>query len=142
MTIRQTGAKDLPNGLTAFLLLTDIGFLVYWSVTALHVVGAIHLPPDYLFKDYDNPLVFAWNWSFMPLDLALSLAGLTGMALWRRGHPAARALVAFSLALTFCAGLMAISFWAIAGDFDLDWWLPNLLLTLWPLLYLPKLARG
>lgn len=132
--------KNWPAGLPVFLLLTDIGFLLYWGVTALHVAGVFHLPPDYLFKDYDNPLVFAWNWSFMPLDVTLSLAGLIGMALWRRGHPAAHVLVAFSLALTFCAGLMAIAFWAISGDFDLGWWLPNLFLMLWPLFYLPRCA--
>jgi len=136
----MTGTRKLPVGLPSFLLFTDIGFLLYWSITALHLIGVVHLPPDYLFKDYDNPLVFAWNWSFMPLDVALSLAGLTGMALWRRGHPAAFALVAFSLALTFCAGLMAIAFWVITGDFDLGWWLPNLFLMIWPLFYLPKLA--
>tara|TARA_R110002110_G_scaffold111174_2_gene276898 strand:- start:5188 stop:5634 length:447 start_codon:yes stop_codon:yes gene_type:complete len=141
MTTKILRPNDWPAGLPALLLFTDIGFLLYWSVTALHVAGVFHLPPEYLFKNYNNPLVFAWNWSFMPLDVALSLAGLAGMSLWRRGHPAARSLVAFSLALTFCAGLMAIAFWTITGDFDLGWWLPNLFLLVWPLIYLLKLAR-
>ena len=41
-----------------------------------------------------------------------------------------------SLSLTFCAGLMAISFWAIRGDFDPTWWGVNLALMIWPLFYL------
>ena len=48
-----------------------------------------------------------------------------------------------SLSLMFCAGLMAISFWAIRGSYDLFWWGVNLwliLLSLWALGY--KLFRN
>jgi hypothetical protein len=47
-----------------------------------------------------------------------------------------------SLALTSCSGLMAISFWAIRGDFDLSWWLPNLFLLVYPLFFLPGFLRS
>jgi hypothetical protein len=49
-------------------------------------------------------------------------------------------LAAFSLALTFCAGFMAICFWAIRLDFDPSWWGAYLFLTIWPLFFLPKLV--
>lgn len=38
-----------------------------------------------------------------------------------------------SLVLTSTAGLQAIAFWALRGDFALEWWAPNLFLLLFPL---------
>jgi len=34
------------------------------------------IPESYLFKDYDNPILQAWNWSFLPLDLCISFTDL------------------------------------------------------------------
>jgi hypothetical protein len=34
--------------------------------------------------------------------------------------------------LTCCAGLLALSFWALRRDFDWTWWLPNAYLMVWP----------
>ena len=130
---------DAPNGLRTALLLTDVGFIAYWSLTALVAAGLFDVPPEYLYSDYHNPLVVAWNWSFMPLDIILSLAGLNAVRLQRAGNPSSQGWTIFSLALTFCAGLMAISFWAIRGDFDITWWTVNLALMIWPWFYLPKL---
>ena len=130
---------SLPRGLKTSLLITDIGFLTYWALTALVAVDFLDVPGEYLYSDYHNPLVVAWNWSFMPLDVALSLCGLGAVALHRRGRSAWRGLAIVSLSLTFCAGLMAISFWTIRGDFDIAWWTVNLALMIWPLFYLPKL---
>lgn len=115
---------------TKVLMLTiDLGLLIYWAITALHLI-----PADMAFRDYSNPVVVAWNWSFLPLDI---LAVITGIA-WTiaaRRHPLAirtLALLLTSLTLTFAAGLMAICFWAIYGDFELSWWLPNLTLIVVP----------
>lgn len=129
----------LPRGLKTSLLVTDIGFLAYWGLTALAAAGLIAIPGEYLYSDYHNPLVVAWNWSFMPLDVILSLVGLSAVAHHRAGKASWRGLAIVSLALTFCAGLMAISFWAIRGDFDPTWWSVNAALVVWPLFYLPKL---
>lgn len=131
-----------PKGLRTALLLTDLGFITYWSLTALVAAGLFSVPPEYLYSDYHNPLVVAWNWSFMPLDIILSLGGLNAVRLQRAGDPTWRGWTIFSLALTFCAGLMAIAFWAIRGDFDVTWWTLNLALMLWPWLYLPALIRA
>jgi hypothetical protein len=133
--------EPLPRGLKTSLLITDVGFLLYWALTALAAAGAIHIPAEYLYSDYDDPLVVAWNWSFMPLDVILSIAGIAAVSLHRAGNRSWRGLAVVSLALTFCAGLMAISFWAIRGDFDPTWWGVNLALTVWPLFYLPRLIR-
>jgi hypothetical protein len=135
-------SSDMPGGLRTALLLTDLGFIAYWSLTALVAAGLLSVPPEYLFSDYHNPLVVAWNWSFAPLDIILSLAGLNAVRLQRAGDASWKGWAIFSLALTFCAGLMAISFWAIRGDFDVTWWIINLALMIWPWIYLPTLIKS
>jgi len=109
------------------LLLTDIGFLLYWLASALSL-----LPPDWLYKDHDNPILMAWNWSLAPIDLAASASGL--LALWhaRSGRDIWSRWALVSLSLTFCAGLMAVAFWSLQSDFELAWCLPNLYLVAWP----------
>ncbi|WUI00693.1 YvaD family protein [Spirillospora sp. NBC_00431] len=116
---------------------TDVGFVLYWVITALHV-----LPAESLFKDYGDDLVVAWNWSFLPLDLLVSGTGLTALALARRGVAAWRPLTIVSLTLTSVSGLQAISFWTIRGDLSLSWWLPNLFLLLYPLVPIAALVGG
>lgn len=118
------------------LLLTDIGFLVYWTLTSIGV-----LPDAWLFKDYDNPIVHAWNWSFAPLDVLASVLGLSGLWLERRGDARWRGLATASVALTFCAGLMALAFWTLRSDYDLWWWLPNAYLMSWPIFAFYGLLR-
>jgi hypothetical protein len=133
--------KSAPTMPTTFLrwnlLITDLGFIAYWGAAALRL-----FPPEWLYKDYDNPILIAWNWSFAPVDLAASGLGLCSLFLARQGSKAWPAIALLSVALTFCAGLMAISFWALQRDFELGWWLPNVYLAIWPLLALPNLARG
>ena len=115
----------------------DIGFIVYWAVTLLAL-----LPEAWLFKDYHHPILHAWNWSFLPLDLLISATGLASVRLWRRGDPRWAPLSVLSLALTATSGLQAVSFWALRGDFDPSWWALNLFLLLYPLPFLARhLAR-
>jgi hypothetical protein len=123
--------------LRVLLALTDLGFLAYWAVTLLHV-----LPEAYLFKDYRDPLVVAWNWSFLPLDLAVSATGLASLWLERRANPRWPALALVSLTLTSCSGLMALAFWTLRRDFDLTWWLPNAFLLLYPLAFFGPVMRA
>jgi Family of unknown function (DUF5360) len=130
----------MPQILKILLLMTDIGFLLYWGVTALMTCGFIALPADWLFKDYRDPNIIAWNWSFMPLDLLASVTGLRAVSRAARGKVWRNAAM-ISLTLTFCAGFMAISFWSVQRSFDAAWWGPNLFLTLWPLIMLPSVAR-
>ena len=121
------------------MLVTDVGFILYWGVSLLILLGFEVVPEAWLFKDYDDPIIYAWNWSFFPLDMVLSICGLLALRRYARGA-SWRGLAAFSLALTFCAGFMAVSFWAIRADFDPSWWGANLFLTIWPLYFLPRLA--
>ena len=72
---------------------------------------------------------------------AASVSGLLAVAAARRGAPF-RGIAIVSLALTSCAGLMAVGYWAVALDFDPAWWAPNLFLLVWPWLFLPGLARA
>jgi Family of unknown function (DUF5360) len=123
-------------GLSPFFLLTDIGFIVYWLLTALSLI-----PPEFAFNDYKNPLMVAWNWSFLPLDLLISATGLTAVYLYKKGSSSWLLLALMSLMLTVSSGLNAIAFWAIRGDFDLAWWLPNLYLMLYPVFFIPKIAH-
>lgn len=119
-----------------FFLVTDIGFIVYWLVTLFKLI-----PPVYLFNNYNDPVLVAWNWSFLPLDLLISATGLTSLALHRAGNGRWRGLALVSLLLTVCSGLQAVVFWALRADFDLAWWLPNLYLLIYPLFFLPALLR-
>lgn len=132
---------DPMKSMKPFILVTDIGFLVYWTISLPLILGYDLVPTDWLFKDYHNPIIYAWNWSFFPLDMVLSLCGLLAVRRHSRDDASWVPLAAFSLALTFCAGFMAICFWLIRLDFDVSWWSANLFLTIWPLFFLPKLAK-
>lgn len=125
----------MSRRLVVLFLVVDIGFLAYWLVTALGVV-----PEEWLFADAHHPILRAWNWSFLPLDLALSATGLVAVRRFRRGLPW-RGWALVSLVLTSCAGLQAVAFWALRGDFDPVWWIPNLFLLLYPCFYIPRLVR-
>lgn len=125
----------MPRSLRLFLTLVDMGFLLYWTITALSL-----LPAEWLYKDAGNTLMVSWNWSFLPLDLAASALGLSAVWLDRRQRPW-RFWALLSLSLTLCAGLQALSFWVLRRDFDWAWWIPNLILLLGPLPWLHRLWR-
>ena len=120
-----------------FMLFTDLGFVLYWFITLFHL-----LPQEYLFKDYNNPLLVAWNWSFLPLDLMISGTGMLSIFLYQKQLRLWYSASLLSLTLTFCSGLQAIAFWVIKADFDPVWWIPNLFLMIYPLLFLPKLLTN
>ena len=124
------------NFLRSNLLITDIGFLAYWLAAAIGM-----FPPEWLYSNHEDPIMVAWNWSFAPIDLTASALGLYSLALSRLGKPAWRTYCVISASLTFCAGLMAVSFWAIQRDFNFGWWLPNLYLVLRPVIAVRQLAR-
>lgn len=58
---------------------TDLGFILCWSLIALHLV-----PAKAMFDEYHLPTVTAWNWSFLPLDLLASFIGLAAPRRWSR----------------------------------------------------------
>ncbi|MER5322788.1 DUF5360 family protein [Streptosporangium roseum] len=125
-----------PFGVTkAFMLVTDVGFLLYFSITGLGLV-----PPEWAFADYANPIMVAWNWSFLWIDVLAGLTGLTSLHLIRRAAPNGPPLMLVSLVLTAASGLMAVAFWTLRGDFSLTWWIPNLYLLLFPLPAIIRLA--
>jgi hypothetical protein len=103
------------------LTMTEIGMIAYWVVAGAVALGLMHIPPDWMYSNYHDPTVVAWNWSFLPIDLLFAGTGLT--ARYSRRAPARLADV--SLTLMFCAGLMALSFWTIRREFDAFWWATN-----------------
>lgn len=113
------------------MLWTDVGFLGYWVVTS---IGLVSVGGGQLMSD--------WNWSFLGLDLVAIGTGLASLYLARRSNASANALMIVSLALTGAAGLMALNFWVLRGEFDLAWWLPNLWLMFFPLVALALLFKG
>jgi CHASE2 domain-containing sensor protein len=127
----------LPRLLQFVMIATDVSFVLYWFITLLHVI-----PSEALFKDYENPILQAWNWSFLPLDLLVSVTGFTALWLDRKGDERARLVAVMSLTLTCTSGLLAISFWMLRDDYLIAWWLPNLALLLYPLPFLAWLLRG
>jgi len=122
------------------LSVTDLLFLAYWSAALANQFGQIHIPPDLMYADYSQAHVVAWNWSFLPVDLAFSLTGLLAVRASRRGDLTWRPLALISLILTQVAGLMAVGYWALLGEFNPSWFLPNLALVIWPLFFLPGLV--
>jgi len=130
----------MPRSLVFALSATDALFLIYWAVAAAGQFGVVEIPPAWMYAGYDEPRVMAWNWSFLPIDLAFSVSGLLAVGAARRGDPLWRPLCLISLVLTVVAGLMAVSYWALLGEFEPSWFLPNLALVLWPLAFLPKLV--
>ena len=130
--------EELYRQLRPFLLITDISFMSYWLVSALVVAGIVDISTDYLFNDYYNEYVFAWNWSFFPLDVLFAVTGFWSLRLHRLGNPNWLGMALVSMVLTFCAGFMAVSYWALRLEFDPLWWIPNLILVIWPLCFLPR----
>ncbi len=120
-----------------YFWVVDIGFILYWLITLLGII-----PNAYLFKDYHNPILVAWNWSFLPLDLFISATGLSSLWLWKKNNGAWKPMALISLVLTSCSGLQAIAFWVLRSDFDISWWLPNLFLLVYPLFFIPGLIRA
>lgn len=118
------------------MLATDIGFILYWLITIFHLI-----PPDQLFRDYTNPILIHWNWSFFPLDILISATGLSSLWLYYKKRPTWLPLAIISLTLTSVSGLQAIAFWAFAQDFNWSWWVPNLFLLIYPLYFLFHLSR-
>lgn len=123
--------------LRSFLLLVDLGFLAYWLVTGLRL-----LPAAWLYAHHDDPVMVAWNFSFLPLDLVVSATGLAAVALAARADARWSRLALVSLAFTSASGLNAIAFWALRGDFELGWWLPNLVLLVGPWAFMPSLLKA
>ncbi|WP_141432095.1 DUF5360 family protein [Bacillus sp. 03113] len=120
-----------------FFYVTDIGFILYWFITIFHVI-----PKSFLFKDYNNPILVSWNWSFLPLDLLISITGLASLYFYRKKRDEWRNFSLISLVLTFCSGLQAIAFWFFRGDFNPLWWAFNLYLLIYPLFFLPKFFKN
>ena len=117
------------------LIVTDVSFIAYWFVTAFHLIL-----PQMAFKHYENPLVAQWNWSFLFLDLIISISGLTSIWLQKQNNPIWEKVALVSLTLTFCSGLQAIGYWVIGREFDLQWWLPNLFLLIYPIPFIAEIV--
>ena len=131
----------MSDRLRLFMRVTDVSMLLYWLAATCFCLGLVTPPPTAMYDGYGTPAVDAWNWSFAPLDVAFALLGLLAVRLAQKGDARWQPLAIISLVLTMCAGLMAISYWAILGSFDLWWWTPNLLLFVLPLFWLPMLVR-
>lgn len=132
----------MPRSLAIAITVTDVAFILYWILAALSQAALLDIPPEWMYANYDQPDVIAWNWSFLPMDLAFSVFGLMAVAAARREDPKWRPLAIVSLTLTMAAGGMAVSYWAILQEFDPAWFLPNLLLVLWPLFFMRGLIAG
>ena len=132
----------MPRALATALTITDLLFLLYWAASALAAAGILPVPHGWMYSGYGEPRVDAWNWSFLPLDLAFSFSGLSALAASRRGSALWRPLALISLVLTSTAGGMAVAYWALLREFNPAWFLPNLALLLWPAFFLPGLVRG
>ncbi len=125
--------------LRLLLTITELGMLAYWVATALSALGVVDIPPELLYSNASDPLIRAWNWSFLPLDLAFIGIGLAA----RIFGSLPRAVEDAGLVLMFCAGLMAIAFWSARCSFDPFWWAANVwLMGLAAVAFAARLSSG
>jgi len=103
--------------------------LAYWLIAFLLLFGLVDIPAEYMYLDYQKPTIIAWNWSFFPIDLIFSMVGLYARFGQLTLHKK-QLLETVSLSLMFCAGVMALSFWAIQNTYDVFWWGTNIWLIL------------
>jgi hypothetical protein len=108
---------------------TELGMLAYWVLAGALVAGWVRVDPSLMYSDYENPLVVAWNWSFFPIDVAFAMIGLTARFGSTSG-PLRFKLEATASVLMLCAGLMAVSYWTMTGEFSPVWWGINLWLVI------------
>lgn len=120
-----------------FFLTIDLGFIAYWAITALHLI-----PDEYLYNDYTNLILLNWNWSFFPLDILVSATGLYSLFLYKKNNSKWQIFALISLVLTSVSGLQAISYWILAKETDLTWWIPNLILLFYPLFFIPSFIKN
>lgn len=109
--------------------ITEIAMLIYWILAGALSANLISIDPSLMYSDYENPLVVAWNWSFFPIDFAFAIIGLMA----RFGVQAEQLrfkLKVIAGVLMLCAGLMAVSYWTITGNFDPTWWGMNIWLII------------
>ena len=116
------------NGNKLLLTLTEGGMILYWIFASLVALDVLMVAPEYMYSDYTNPTMVAWNWSFLPIDALFAVAGLYGR-FGKTGGLGRNILSTFSQSLMLCAGVMAISFWIVVGSFDPFWWSMNLWLV-------------
>ncbi|MEP3449651.1 MAG: DUF5360 family protein [Parasphingorhabdus sp.] len=128
----------MPASLKWTFRVIDWTMLLYWSLISLAALSVIALPSSMMYDGYGTPFVDAWNWSFAPLDVLFALLGLIAVRLHSKGDTRWYAMAIASLSLTFCAGLMAVGFWTIKGEFNPSWWIPNLLLMILPIYWFFK----
>lgn len=131
----------MPSSLKWALRITDWAFLAYWTCALLDLTGLIAIPTDWLYAQAHEPRVVAWNWSFFPLDIAFAITGLLAVRQAQKGQSGWRVYALISLVLTMVAGGMAVAYWTLLQEFNWAWFLPNLALLVWPLLFLPRLVR-
>jgi|GEM_PF-3648155 len=48
--------NNVMTTLKWYFLAVDVAFILYWLMTVLHLI-----PHKWLFKDYDHPVLVAWN---------------------------------------------------------------------------------
>ena len=129
----------MPKSLAIALSVTDIAFILYWIFAALAQIGLIQIPSEWMYANYEQADVIAWNWSFLPMDLAFSYFGLRAVALAQENDEKWRAFAIISLTLTMAAGGMAVSYWLILGEINWSWFLANLALVIWPLFFMGRI---
>lgn len=138
--LKRTGQAPMSRTLALYIVITDVAFSLYWVLSAAYLSGIVHVPDAFLFSGYHDRHLVAWNWSFLPLDLAATAFGAWAILASRR-QGEWRTLAAVSLALWSTAGGMAVAYWTLMAEFDLSWFLPNLFVFVWPLFFLPGLIR-
>jgi hypothetical protein len=74
--------------------------------------------------------------------MAISGSGLYSLYLRGKNKELWKFWGLISLVMTSTSGLMAISYWAFAKDFELQWWLPNLFLFTYPLFFIFSISTS
>ena len=41
------------------LTVTEVSMLIYWIFAATVIAGLVNVPPEYMYSDYQNPIIIA-----------------------------------------------------------------------------------
>lgn len=121
------------------IMVIDVLFMFYWVVVFVVVIGLIDLLLDVMYGDYINFCVVVWNWIFFLFDVVFLVFGFLVVLVVCCGDLIWCFYVIVFFVLMMIVGGMVVVYWLFLFEFNLSWFLLNLVFFIWLLFFLGKL---